>query len=36
MEGEIAFADALEKRVSLLKGMKLELLNEIFQKIEFK
>ena len=35
MEGEIAFADALEKRVGLLKGMKLELLNEIFQKIEF-
>ena len=34
MEGEIAFADALEKRVGLLKGMKLELLNEIFHKIE--
>tara|TARA_Y100000766_G_C18675596_1_gene492175 strand:+ start:75 stop:701 length:627 start_codon:yes stop_codon:yes gene_type:complete len=35
MGGEIAFAEALEKRVGLLKGIKLELLNEIFRKIEF-
>ena len=35
MGGEIAFADALQKRVSLLKGIKLELLYEIFKRIEF-
>ena len=35
MGGEIGFTEALEKRVGLLKGIKLELLNEIFQKIEF-
>ena len=34
MQGEIAFAEALEKRVSLLKGIKLELLHKIYDKIE--
>tara|TARA_Y100000591_G_C21825143_1_gene696169 strand:+ start:973 stop:1851 length:879 start_codon:yes stop_codon:yes gene_type:complete len=35
MQGEVAFAEALEKRVGLLKGIKLELLNKIYDKIEF-
>ncbi len=35
MEGEIPFTEALQKRVSLLKGIKVQLLDDIYSKIEF-